>query len=60
MFVVSKPVEKVVLVSPDGREWVPEDKTQEVDLIAQGWRVKPAEKQAVAPANKAVEQKKAK
>lgn len=57
---VKKPTEKVVLVSPEGKKWVAEDKTQEVNLLAQGWRVKPVVKQAVAPANKAVEQKKTK
>lgn len=46
----------VVLRSPDGkRTWRAEDKTQETNLIAQGWTVeKPRTKQDVAPANKAV------
>lgn len=50
VFLMSK---KVVLTSPDGkREWSPEDKTQEVNLRAAGWRDKPAEKQKEAPSNK--------
>ena len=47
---------KVVLFSPDGkREWVPEDKAQEVNLRNRGWsdvKPKPEQKQAKTPANK--------
>lgn len=42
-----------LLRSPDGkRTWRPEDKVQEVNLLAQGWKPEPNKKQAPAPANK--------